>query len=242
MNNASFLNKLSIVTASAALLALSSSVSYAANFSLSSSSGIWTGVNGGSNINGIGTKKVSWGNPTTDKGQSGLRFKGVGSTSFDVDETFKVGTLTHFNNPILNPASGANLQVDLNFSTPDIDPSFNFKFAIDETLNVAPCSYASPQNRPCSDRISFPVSLPSESFKFMGKNLTLELLGFGQEANNFDSEFITKEKKKNKTFLFARITENETPSQNVPEPASILGLLAIGAFGTGSALKGKKNS
>ena len=36
-----------------------------------------------------------------------------------------------------------------------------------------------------------------------------------------------------------RKIERET-MPSVPEPASVLGLLAIGAFGTGSALKSKK--
>ena len=32
---------------------------------LSSSTGVWTGVTGGSNVNGLNTNQVRWGNPAT---------------------------------------------------------------------------------------------------------------------------------------------------------------------------------
>ena len=236
MKNSNLINKLSMVTASALFLALSASSTYAANFTLSKSVGIWTGVTGGSNVNGIGTKEVRWGIPNSDKGQSGLKFKGVGLTNFDVDETFQVGTLTHFNNRIFEPASAVSFQINLDFANPDVYEMFSFNFDIDETLNIKPCLY--PGGVACADKIDFPNSLPSESFSVMGKNYTLELLGFGSDPDNFTSEFITKEGKKNKTNLFARITETKTEA--VPEPTSALALLVLGAVGTSSVIKSKK--
>jgi hypothetical protein len=199
-------------------------------FTLSSSSGIWTGTTGGGDtVTGIGTNEVRWGISagTSVENKSGLRFDGVGSTNFDIDEIFAVGTLTHFNNPIPlgTDASAANLQVTLDFSTPTLDEAFNFSFGVDETPNPAP------------DVITFPSALPSESFSFEGQDYTLELIGFGDRSTNLDDEFISPENGSNTTQLFAQITEVEvsppstppsTPTppstRTTPEPLGLAGL------------------
>jgi len=59
-----------------------------AAYTLTSTSGIWTDTDGGSNINGLNTNHVKWGE-STGYGQSGLIFNGVGSTSFTVWATNK---------------------------------------------------------------------------------------------------------------------------------------------------------
>lgn len=177
------------------VLTLSATSANAVDFSLSSSSGIWTGTNGGSNINGIGTNEVRWGSAITANGQSGLRFDGIGSLDFDIDQTINLGSLTHFNNEIVgfSAASGATLALGLELSTPTLSDSFTFAFDIDETTNTEPCSYPSDPGNPCSDRISFPASFPTESFSFDGSDYTVELLGFGDNASNITSGFISQE-------------------------------------------------
>jgi hypothetical protein len=227
----------------AALLSLATVPAYGADFSLSSSSGTWTGTNGGSDVNGIGTNEVRWGIPV-EADQSGLRFEGIGNLDFDIDETINLGTLTHFNNPIIgsSAASGATLELGLEFSTPSLSDSFTFAFDIDETPNSEPCSYPSDPGNPCSDRISFPASFPTESFSFNGDNYTVELLGFGSNAGDITSGFISQEGGSNTTDLFAQITLDPTstpepgPNPNpgnptkTPEPMTFSGLGLIGLY------------
>jgi hypothetical protein len=198
-----------------ALFSLATFPAYGSDFSLSSSSGIWTGTNGGSDINGIGTNEVRWGIGASADTQSGLRFEGIGNLDFDIDQTINLGTLTHFNNPVSSAASGATLELGLEFSTPSLSDSFTFAFDIDETTNSEPCSYPSDPGNPCSDRISFPASFPTESFSFDGADYTVELLGFGSNAGNITSGFISQEGGSNTNDLFAQITLDPT---STPEP------------------------
>jgi hypothetical protein len=227
-----------------AFLSLATVPAYGADFSLSSSSGTWTGTSGGSDVNGIGTNEVRWGIPFGADGQSGLRFEGIGNLEFDIDETINLGTLTHFNNPTGGgtAASGATLELSLELSTPSLSDSFTFAFDINETPNSEPCSYPSDPGNPCSDQISFPASFPTESFSFNGANYTVELLGFGSNAGDITSGFISQEGESNTTDLFAQITLDPTstpepgPEPNpgnpnkTPEPMTFGGLGLIGLY------------
>jgi len=212
----------------------------AVEFKMLNSSGVWTGTSGGDNVTGIGTNEVRWGGIILSQ-KSGLRFDGTGEKTFEVDENFQVGTLTHFNNNIgfNNSADSAELEIGLLLSELGEDKLFNFSFGIDETTNVEPCTY--PSDTPCSDKISFPSAFPEESFSFMGENYTLKLLGFGDSADNFEEGFISQEGGTNSTFLFAQITEDPDGGGGtvIPEPMTILGSFA--AIGIGGLIK-KKNS
>jgi hypothetical protein len=220
------------IAATSALLVLFAGSAQAVTFNLSGSSGSWTGTVGGSNIVGIGTNEVRWGVPANNSGlQSGLGFNGVGSTNIELNEIFSVGTLTHFNNVVSTAASAADLQLNLDFSTPDVNEPFNFTFAIDETPNGGICPY--PSQTPCSDRITFPRALPSESFSFGGEDYTLNLVGFGNDPANFNDGFISEEGGSNAILLFARIVEapvSPTNPTTTPEPMSLAGLGMLGLY------------
>lgn len=177
------------------------------SYSLNSSGGIWTSVSGGSNINGLNTNEVKWGN-STGYGQSGLRFDSVGTQTFNENTKFLLGALTHKNWPINNAANRATLQIKLSFSKPAIpDKTFSYNFDIEETTNTPPCAYGGN----CNDKITFPTSYGSEVITINDIQYTLVIDGFVNSYScgaigsvlNF---FITEEQKDNSAYLVGHLS------------------------------------
>ncbi len=182
------------------------------SYSLDSSGGIWTSVNGGSNITGLNTNEVKWGN-STGHGQSGLRFDSVGTQTFNENTKFLLGTLTHKNWPINNAANGATLQIKLSFSEPAIpDKTFSYNFDIDETTNTfGTCPSWQQTSTPCDDKITFPNSYGSEVITINDIQYTLVIDGFVnsyscESIGNVLNYFITEEQKDNSAYLVGHLS------------------------------------
>ncbi len=184
---------------------------------LSSVTGIWTSVTGGSNITGVNTNEVKWGSGTF--GKSGLRFDSSGLQSFDAGENFYLGALTHLNYPITNAANGATLKITLEFEKPNVtpNPEFSFYFDIDETNNtdawgrplpVEECPAWQKSNTPCDDRITFPSIDEEASFAIGDKLYTLKIEGFvdSYPSGVPVSSFITEEHENNTAFLVGSLS------------------------------------
>ena len=169
--------------------------------------------------------------------KSGLGFEGVSNLSIKAGETFNVGNLTHFNQTIwLNgkDAVSTDFSLDLDFGDFGIGKqTFNFAFSIDETLNSADvCEYQTDAGKGCSDKITWDWSIDeSSSFMHEGKEYTLELVGFAEQvaASNIVNEFISQENGNNSAGLFARLVAIDN-GQDIPEPASLLGIAGLGLF------------
>lgn len=101
--------------------------------------------------------------------QSGMGFNGENSipsvTGFN--EPFLLGQFCHYNNPISATNTFENIDLDITITNiqceapiliPDLavppDVTFNYNFVLDETLNTAPCTYATnPAGPACADAI-----------------------------------------------------------------------------------------
>ncbi len=201
------------------ILAISLSKSAVADtptYELNSSAGIWTSVDGGGDtVTGVGTVEIRWGEPTQDERKSGLRFDGAGLQSFNESEVFLLGQLTHMNWPIYAPAAtGATLQITLEFNNPAISPNpqFSYAFEIEETPNEDyqwQCQdWHTPGNPPCDDRITFPNEYGQESFKIGDKLYTLQIVGFIDvyPGGTLVQKFITREQADNVAYLVGTLS------------------------------------
>jgi uncharacterized repeat protein (TIGR01451 family) len=192
-------------------------------YELNFSTGIWISTEGGGDtVTGVGTNEVRWGYPTIDDNKSGLRFDGVGTTTFNEGDIFTLGTLTHLNWPVYSPAAtGATLQITIEFNVPDVDPNpeFTFDFAIDETPNEDDeddcAAWHTPGKPPCDDMITFPNQYGQESFTIEDKLYTLKIEGFVDSQGNTVSQFITHEKEDNAAILKASLSSVLVPRPDI---------------------------
>ena len=173
---------------------------------MTSVTGIWTEINGGSGHQGIGTNEIRWGTPAGAQ-KSGLRFTNSGAQSFDTGENFYLGMLTHMNWPTYSgtAADGAKLEITLNFDKPDIpNVVLDYDFEIDETLNSAgSCPIFQQSLTPCDDNVTFPNSYGNTVFTIGDIQYTLVIDGFvdSYPTGTPVEEFITEEQKDNSAFL-----------------------------------------
>jgi hypothetical protein len=230
--NLSIYSALPAIATSAVLGLLATSANA---LTLNQSSGTWSNVVDGTSVNfqTVGNEsQVLWGEGA-GYGQSALGFTGVGTSTFDIGETFLLGSLRHYNKPIYagSAASAADLTIALNFGDPALSKSFGFTLNIDETPNIGPCAY--PGTTICPDKISFPTTIfPGNSFEIAGADYTLQILGFSQDANGTPvNELISEELGGNQAdfYLFGKVIPVTPPTQ-VPEPFSFGGLALIGLY------------
>lgn len=155
--------------------------------------------------------------------QSGFGFDGTdGPIVFNRGEAFLLGEFTHYNNPINDQGSSfvqADLNVNLNFSDPPINTSFQYIVQLDETPNEGACVY--PGATVCPDRVFFANTIADQNFEVNETEYTLQIVGFvpGEAgtcvynpASTINS-FITEEQQTNSACLFARIVVNEPALQ-----------------------------
>ena len=178
------------------------------------------------------TKLVS-----TYKNQSGLGYKGAKDLNVEVGEIFNLGELTHFNQTIFaNKPIGKSAEFSLNLDFGDSglgSQNFGFAFSIDETPNKQEvCPYQTDVGKGCSDRITWDFSIDqSNSFTYNHEKYSLELVGFSKELSSktIVNDFISQEGGDNSASLFARLVKVET-ANDIPEPASVLGIAGMGLF------------
>ena len=202
-------------------------------------SGAWvdTQQNDGAvaNINGIGTNDVSWGDPfgASTAGPSAYIFDGVNPGDAPLDNTlFPLGDFTHENFTISLPSiSGANLDVNLNFTGENVTQDFGFFFQHIETPNNAdPCAEGG--GIPCQDRVLIPDASSSETVTLGGVQYLLNVEGFSQDGGvTIIPDFLTAEGQPNTATLFARLVPVQLPPVTTVSEPTALALLAIGLVG-----------
>lgn len=161
--------------------------------------------------------QIRWGEPYQQPNQSGLGFTGVvggsvGPLIVTEGVPFEVGELAHFNYEIQTwtNVTAVDLGVTLTFSSPSGSGTSTFTFQINETPGIG-----------TDDFIYFPNSIPDQTFTLGGSEYTLDILGFGTDPSNLQSQFQSSEAGTNTARLWATITP-------VPAPGAIL----IAALGT----------
>lgn len=199
-------------------------------YSISSTSGIWTSVDGGDHVTGVNSGEIRWGKKDCiekvcveygwfgickkyeyQNRCSGLGFNGTAGQSFDADEKILLGDLTHFNWPTSGGANGAKLKITLNFTNPALTPSptFTYDFKLEESTNRRPCpAYHDSSHAPCDDRVTFPNAYGEEVFTIGDTKYTLKIDGFQDKYPEGEhvAGFVTEENKNNKAYLVGHLS------------------------------------
>jgi|GEM_PF-903215 len=182
-------------------------------YAMNSVTGVWTSITGGSGYSGINTNEIRWGSPSGAI-KSGLKFTNSGTQSFNEGNTFYLGMLTHMNWGTYSgtAATGATLQITLDFARPDIaNQILTYNFAIEETSNgydLYYCPAYQVSETPCDDKVTFPNSYGTQVFVIDDVQYTLVIDGFVSEypSGSVLSAFITEEQKDNSAFLVGHLS------------------------------------
>lgn len=155
--------------------------------------------------------------------QSGFGFDGNnGPLTFNAGDVVLLGKFVHYNNPVTFPdgaeqrPASMNLAVTLNFSDPaGLNPLLNYNVLFDETSNSAnPCPYGDSTGNGCDDRVTFPPSVPDQTFNIDGVPYTLQITGFVPDTDGVcpaapagatSRIYTTGENRTNYACLYARI-------------------------------------
>lgn len=181
--------------------------------------------------------------PPTYENQSGLGFKGVSNLDITTNKIFNVGALTHFNQTIYldgRDAKKTDFSLDLDFGNTIGAKKFDFSFAVDETLNNAgnnnnglACAYKTDAGKGCADKISWDFAINENNIfeTHDNKKYALKLVGFGSDltGQSIVRDFISQEGGNNSANLFAKLVRVDN-TQDIPEPASLLGLAGLGLY------------
>lgn len=161
---------------------------------LSIQSASFSNVVGGTSINFCGQTgypacaatpvvQVRWGDPAFTVEQSGLGFDPAASHVIVYDESFALGSLTHFNFPTYSGTWSSGVDLDLHLRVdPSIagpalfDEAISIPLTVYETPNELPCEFTSAT--PCADTITFGTSTFTLGAATATTVYQLEITGF----------------------------------------------------------------
>lgn len=188
------------------------------------------------NTDGLaGNDHFSWGDlsvPAPYNIQNAFDFLSATPGNVALGAEFTLGTFSYKNTQTYGDALQT---VDLSLSAlvgGVQSPDFLFRLTLDQTPNGPPCKYASVT--PCADAVSVAVLSGTGTFLANGREYTLFIDGFRNEAGDFSSLFVGDENTITTASIIARFAPADGTS--VPEPASWA--MMVGGFGLlGSAMR-----
>lgn len=234
------LGKFLATTAVAVIVAGGASASTISDIVITSVTGEWTSVTGGTNVSGLNSNAISWGTTTPSGGpQSGYTFVGVAppaTAPFSSDTVFTLGDFTHDNFPINAGTSitGATLDVTTDFTIGGVAGSLTSQIIFDhfETPNDAsPCPGG--DGIPCGDIVTPTLNVgASDSLTIDGVDYFVSVTGF-----NMGASFLTAENASNTATLLGTFTADVAA---IPLPAA--GWMLLAGVGGLAALRRRKKA
>ncbi len=200
------------------------------------SSGTFGTPNPGSNddpvFSGVGTNTFRFGDPGNSRSNPNRYTFAGNSFSTTPGSLFRLGNFTYFNGATFRGTTvdSVPLNVSLGFTNPSgVKEVFRFDLQNNSTPNTG-----TPEQN--ADFV-FPInSISAQSFTVGATKYTLVLNGFSRDGGvTTVNEFRVLEGRANTAEVFGTII-----AAPVPEPTSMLGILAFSALGGGSLLKRKR--
>jgi hypothetical protein len=253
-----------ITGAMAFAMALAAGQSNAATITVDGIGATWGSVvTAGNNslVIGTGTSELRWGKPVGGA-KSGYGFVGQPSAGYDVEQEFKLGTFTHYNNPIEAGTSiketTLSLAINLTIEGAKKSVSSAFKFLHNETPNLksgSTCanggSFGTGVNvKGCADQVTIKTFLSLlEEFQVGNAIYTMQITGFLLNGVTV-TDFWTKEEAANSADLMAKFTKVRdlpppppppVPATPVPVPLPASGLLFLAGL-AGLAMTKRRRS
>ncbi|BBT65362.1 hypothetical protein WP8S18E04_07460 [Aeromonas caviae] len=213
------------------------------SFDVSGIEANWTDWRGGSSVtrgdsndNDSGLDQIRWGGGNNPSGYGFMDNDAALNGAIPINEEIKLGTFTHYNNPIYNDAISA-ATMEVTFSVTDaLGRVTPIKLVVNFNHNETP------NDRWGNGDDIISIGNTTATFNFEGKAYTLEVLGFRDTNGNVVKTIYTKENTTNSFDLIVKLVEGSgyqlpqtTGNVLANDLAGADGGLSVIGYGVGSS-------
>ncbi|MGU5660235.1 choice-of-anchor K domain-containing protein [Aeromonas veronii] len=213
------------------------------SFDVSGIEANWTDWRGGSSVtrgdsndNDSGLDQIRWGGGNNPSGYGFMDNDAALNGAIPINEEIKLGTFTHYNNPIYNDAISA-ATMEVTFSVTDaLGRVTPIKLVVNFNHNETP------NDRWGNGDDIISIGNTTATFNFEGKAYTLEVLGFRDTNGNVVKTVYTKENATNSFDLIVKLVEGSgyqlpqtTGNVLANDLAGADGGLSVIGYGVGSS-------
>ncbi|WP_429022675.1 choice-of-anchor K domain-containing protein [Aeromonas veronii] len=193
-------------------------------------------IRGDSNDNDSGLDQIRWGGGNNPSGYGFMDNDAALNGAIPINEEIKLGTFTHYNNPIYNDAISA-ATMEITFSVTDaLGRVTPIKLVVNFNHNETP------NDRWGNGDDIISIGNTTATFNFEGKAYTLEVLGFRDAGGNVVKTVYTKENATNSFDLIVKLVEGSgyqlpqtTGNVLANDLAGADGGLSVIGYGVGSS-------